>query len=344
MSIHDFRRKDANQWTYYVVDHLPTMANIYRFDTPDEAIACYKGLDPGLRSAIGSSFGGVHELDHIHRCANGLSVLVTSADSIETPLWRDSPEIQNAIDRMISALSVQHERNSTIFGPQSPSVIIELERYADRPMDSYFCHSILFPALPNQYLSAIDEVFVMGHGWLNPKAFHRLLQDSRSGRNGEGQKDLFVERLSVRYLDTQSGYSGTAEISPQQYGLLLKRSQHLLCPEVLAADLDMLFSALDDQYPDYQPMPSEERLLSFREALAKGRVYDIQNTLSRLRDNSKLPAALRSNAGSLQNRLLALTPLEFRRLPLKAQITKAACEQSRRDQIAIPTSEKEAVR
>ena len=344
MSIHDFRCKDETQWTYYVVDHLPTMSNIYRFDTTDEAIACYKCLHPSLRSAIGSSLGGIHELDHIHRCANGLSVLVTAADSMETPLWRDSPEIQSAIDKMISELSVQHERNNTIFGPQSPSVIIELERYADRPLDSYFCQSILFPDVPNQYLSAIDEVFVMGHGWMEPKGFHRLLQDSRPGRNGEGQKDLFVERLSVRYLDTQSGYSGTAEISPQQYGLLLKRSQHLLCPEVLAADLDMLFSALGDQHPDYQPMSSEERLLSLREALAKGRVYDIQNTLSQIKDSSKLPAALRSNASSLQNRLLALTPRELRRLPLKAQIAKASHGHSRRELTAVPAPEKEAVR
>jgi hypothetical protein len=102
-------------WTYYVVDHLPTMANIHRFNTVYEAIQCYRALDPHLRSSIGSSIGGVHELDLIHRCSNDTPVLVTAYAKVETPLWRESKELQQAIDQMIAELGIQYERNNTLF-------------------------------------------------------------------------------------------------------------------------------------------------------------------------------------------------------------------------------------
>ncbi len=323
MSLHDHRTKPDSQWTYYVVDHLPSMANIYRFNTPEEAISCYRALDPNLHSAIGSSINGIHELDHIHRCANDLPVLVTDSDMMDTPLWRDSRESQHAIDQMISALGVQHEKNTRLFGAHAPAVIVPLERNIERPLDSYFRSSILYPDIPGQYQSAIKEVYAMGHGWMAPDAFRQMLLDSRPGQPGKRQKDIFVERLSVRYLDMETGYSGTADISVQQYGLFETRTRDLLSPEKLASDLDTLLSSPGIDLPGYMLKPQSQRIAGLQEHLSNSRLYDIRKSLAKIVSDPAVPSSLRESAGGLQHRLTALTPPEMRRVPLNAAIAAA---------------------
>ena len=312
MSLIDHRTKPRDLWTYYVVDHLPTMANIYRFDTPEEAIACYQNLDPSLRSAIGSSLGGIHEMDHMHRCGNNIPVLVTAADHIRNPLWRESAEIQCAIDQMLATLHVQNQRSYALFGKNSPSVIIDLERYTGPKLDSYFSHSILLPDQPGQYHSSMTEAFVPGHGWLSHDAFFHLLQSSLPGCDGV-PKDIFLDRLNIRYLYTRSGYIGEADISPMQFSLLQARTEHLLSPTVLRTDIGALLS---DYYPGSM---AKDSLLS--DNITAG---DYRKLLRDLLEDPDLPCDMRTAAEELQHRILALLPSDMRQLPLETKITQAS--------------------
>ena len=74
MANYDYRTKPDTEWTFFVVDHLPTMSNFYWYDTAKEAIEKYASLPANQRSAIGSSLGDKHVIDHIHRI-DGKSVL-----------------------------------------------------------------------------------------------------------------------------------------------------------------------------------------------------------------------------------------------------------------------------
>lgn len=320
MSIHDHRTKKQTMWTYYVVDHLPTMANIHYYDTVEEAIQCYRSLDPRLRSAIGSSIGGVHEMDLIHRCANNTSVLVTAADHIETPLWRESSEIQDAIDRMIQELDVQYERNNSLFG-SFPSVLVDLRRHKAQPLDSYFCQSILFPDEPGQYASAITEAFVMGEGWMKRDDFFRLLRNSTSGEPGTAPRDIFLERLNIRYLNLQTSYSGEADISPQQFALLKERTETLLSQEMLDADMDMLLCAYLQN--EQLPKKTSQMQIMGTEQIDSRSLYHYRSIVKHISADAAASDTIREAAQNLQHRFLALTPREFRRSALKSQIDAA---------------------
>ena len=312
MSTYDYRTKPKDLWTYYVIDHLPSMANIYRFDSMEEAIACYRAIDPALRSAIGSSFGGFHEMDHIHRCGNDIPVLVTASDHIKNPLWRDSVEIQNAIDYMIAALGVTCQRSHGLFGNQIPSTIIALERHQQPCLDRYFRHSILLPSVPGQYNSSITEAYVMGHGWLTSDAFFRLLRDSLPGRDGV-PKDVFLERLNVRYLDTHNGYIGEADISPAQFVLLRQRTERLLSPDVIKADIGALLSMYcENDLGDKQPLSDNMTAGDYRRLLR-----DILH-------DPTLSSDMRSSVEALHHRVLALLPQELRTEDLSKRIRIAS--------------------
>ncbi len=322
MSLYDHRTKPETAWTYYVVEHLPKMDHIHRFDTPEEAIRCYRDLDPRLRSAIGSSIGGVHEMDLIHRCANDTSVLVTAADHIETPLWRESTEIQNAIDLMIAELNVQHERNNTMF-PSFPSVLVELQRYQDHSLDSYFCQKILLPDEPGQFASAITEAFVMGEGWMKRDDFFRFLRNSTSGERGSDPKDVFLDRLNIRYINLQTGYSGEADISPQEYALLKERTAHLLSQEMLDADMDMLLSAYLENKPLSENQSQLQSLHAGNGTMDSRTLSNYRNIVKHISADTAASASIHEAARNLQHRLLTQTPREFRKSALKSKIAAA---------------------
>lgn len=310
MSLYDFRTKPASQWTYYVIDDLFTMSNIYRFDTPEEAIQQYQTLDPGLRSAIGSSKDGTHELDHIQRRGNNTPVYVTDADRIKTSLWRESAEVQAAIDQMLSSLDVQHQLSSTLFGQQAYSVIVPLSRGQAKEADSYFHSSILYPDNPRAYRSAINEVFVMGKGWQTQNAVLSALED----RSSHGvAPDLYVERLNIRYLDLHSGYSGQADISPKDYELLRDKTEAFLTPEKLAEDLHALFSELVPDLPGAQRKPQAQSLSLLQTQIQSGYLGDFRKALECIiRDPGTAPDA-RLRAQSLHGRVMALIPGDIRR-------------------------------
>lgn len=206
----DFRSKPDSEWTYYVVDHLPTMNKLYRFDTVEEAIAKFKEFPVTAISAIGSSKYSSIEIDHIHR-RNGRAVLVTDSERVESSIWRDSEEIQAAIDKMISALNVHYELSSDIFGSKYPFVAIPIERHQTKVMDRYFEDKILSSSQGIHPLQAVNEIFVAGEGWVSRKDFFDLLDDCAPQMDGNGAKTLFVEKLNIRYVN-HSNRIGQADV------------------------------------------------------------------------------------------------------------------------------------
>lgn len=215
MSLHDYRTKPSSEWTYYVVDHLPGMDNIYRYDTIDEAIEKFESLPDDMISAIGSSIDGLHELDHVHR-RNGEPVLVTDMYNVDVELWRNSKEINEGISKIISLLGIEYELSKEIFGNMRPSVAIPLCISTGGPTDKYYLDKSLRLNKGDHPATAINEVFVRGEGWINFSDFIDKLENCKPKRIGLGSDTLFVDRLNVNYV-TDKGHIGQADLSPENY-------------------------------------------------------------------------------------------------------------------------------
>lgn len=215
MSAYDFRTKDGSQWSYYVVDNLVTMSNIYRYDTAQEAIDKYKSLPRHLRSAIGSSIGASlgqrHEIDHIHR-VDGKSVLVRDMDNMKFPLWRESQDIADAVALMRRQLRVQYELSS-MFDYQGGNAAIPV---SDPDMhDTYSTNKKLYPKVEDRPLSSINEVHVLSKGWVDIDTFlHERAHRQWSPETGYPVP--FVDMLNIRYKEDR-GYVGQMDVTPAQF-------------------------------------------------------------------------------------------------------------------------------
>ncbi len=319
--LYDERTKPFDQWTYYVVDHLPSMANIYRYDTVEEAIEKYKSLPEDQISAIGSSIFHTHELDLIQR-RGGKSVLVMDYRLVEDDRWRYSTEIQDAIDRMIAELSVDHEMSSLFSGNGYPSFIVELSRYRWHHPDHYFDDKLLLPDDPKDLLTSIQEVYVEGEGWLKRRDFLKLLEDSRPGSNTEGLKPVFADRFNIHYVDMR-GRQGQADISPTHFRAVLNRTEKALSPEALSEEL-YAFSASVDPYEarDQADIQASE-LEKMKRDIASGSLFPYIQQVSLQLSEGLASEEDRQKAVSLLVRLNILSPREFRKPSLARQIGQA---------------------
>lgn len=220
---YDYRTKPENQWTFYVVDHLPTMSNIYRYDTVQEAIDKYKSLPDHMRSAIGSSFYNRREIYHIHRI-DGQAVLIRDMDRMKDPLWRDSEVIYAAVKQMREQLRVEYELATDMFGRQRGSVAVPV---MDGPCENTIHSSkILYPKDPDRTLSAINEVFVEKRGWIDILKFLEN-QENRSWSRETGYPVPFVSSLNVRYMDIK-GHMGQVDVKPADYFALCDAYKRIL--------------------------------------------------------------------------------------------------------------------
>lgn len=217
MPKNDYRTKPDTQWTFYVVDNLVTMANIYYFDTVEEAIEKYKTLPENLRSAIGSSIhskpgGNImdrHEIDHIHKI-DGKSVLIRDMERMTSPIWRESQEIADAVTQMRLQLRVEYER-SGLFGSPYGGVAIPVTDKAHALHEN----KMLSPRIPDKPLSGINEVFVSGRGWVDILTFLDDL-NKRAWSPATGYPVPFIDTMNVRYLDNK-GHTGQVDVSPADF-------------------------------------------------------------------------------------------------------------------------------
>ena len=279
-----------------------------------------------MKSAIGSSIHNKDEIDHIHRC-DGKNVLVTDADRIRDSLWRESPQIQEAIDKMIAYLNVQHQYCHLFQG--YPSVIVDLERYSANGLENYFADKLLRPDGEKQCTdygwtlnSAISEVYAQGKGWMDRKDFLKALDDSRPARPGDGAKNLFVDRLNIHYID-ETGHMGQADISPRNYVLLKEKTAREIAPEKLAADLYQFACDTDPYEAADQKDIKEQELAAIQKDIASGFLYPYIKQLSDGLSEGFASGELEKEALSLMARLTVLTPKEFRKPALSAMISRA---------------------
>lgn len=331
--LYDNRTKPNSQWTYYVVDDLPKMSNIYRYDTVEEAIAKYKSLPDHLLSAIGSSIDGRSEIDHIQR-RDGTSVLVMDSERTSNPIWRDSPEIQESIDKMVAYLNV-YRQLSNMFGFNYPSVAVELERYSSKDLENYFGNKILRPEKPGVLLSAVKEVCVEGEGWLKLNDFLSKLDQARPGRPGDPVKTLFVDQLNIDYID-ETGRCGQADISPRNFVLLQKKTEFELSPEKLTEELYQLAENLGPyEARDYKDTKDAE-MEHMRQEIAAGRINPYVKFLSASLSEGFASEEDHKKALSLMARLTVLTPSEFRKPALLTMIQQAEHKAANQQRISSP--------
>lgn len=249
--VYDARTKPETQWTYYVVDELPRMANLYRFDTPEEAIAKYRELPETNHSAIGASIGGKSEYDLIHRGDGDRAILIMDHLYSKNPVWRESKEFQNALDLIIAELRVEHQYDHTVFGRNYSSAAIELERYRDDHLDPYFKDKVLQLSEPSpdkdpNRLSGINEVFVFGKGWMNTEDFLRLLDNSRPQFIGDARKTVYVDSMNVQYK-AADGRTGQADIHPREFKLLREKTERELAAGEKKLPLDSVIGRAEQK-------------------------------------------------------------------------------------------------
>lgn len=316
--LHDYRTKPIDQWTYYVVDDLPTMANLYRYDTVEEAIAKYQSLPASSVSAIGSSIHDAREIDHIHRC-DGKSVLVTDCDHMQP--WVGNTEIQASIDKMIAYLNVQHQF-SNIFRPRFPSVIVDLERYRGNEMDHYFDDKLLRPEDPKFHISCVKEVYTEGKGWIPRDAFLKMLDNSKPGRPGEPAKNIFVDMLNIDYIN-HTGQCGQADISPRNFALLMEKTLREISPDKLAEDLYQFAADLDFYDAQDQADTKGEEIQSIKRDIEAGHIAPYVKYLSAALKVGVPSEDDHKRALALLSRLTVLTPKEFRKPALISMIQNA---------------------
>ena len=254
MAQFDFRTKPSTEWTYYVVDHLPTMSNLYRYDTIEEAMGKYMSISPEKRSAIGSSIDTYHELDLLHKI-DGHSVLITDMYRMKTPLWRESEEIRSSLDKMIYQLGVGHMLTSDIFEQQgSVAIPLSLEGH----VNTYFADKQLYLREGEKPFHAINEVFTAKTGWIDTNCFIAQLGNSSFSAE-KGRETPFIERLNIRYID-KNGHVGQADISPADY-LVLKKDfeRELLRKMSLSQQISCAAGKIPSSGKHQSMLPDRER-------------------------------------------------------------------------------------
>lgn len=221
---YDFRKGSNDALSFYVYNNLRAVqdkmkSSIYRYNTLQEAMDKFNELPKTYTTAIGGSIYGTQEIDFIHRI-QGEPVLVT--DFKQLNFWKDDPAVQKAIDESIAYLNVKYEGNHDLL--DGHSILVELERYQDpKHMDPYYDDKQLYPFVSQHLISAIDEAFVEGHGWLPIRDILKMA-DNYGYNNPECPK---IGRVNVNYI-TKDGRRGQADMSTHDFGVLKAKTERYL--------------------------------------------------------------------------------------------------------------------
>lgn len=230
--------------TFYVVENLRHEQDktgsfkIKKFDKLEDAVKFFNVLPENYTSALGGSFsdGKFGAIDFIHRI-NGEAVLVNDFKFIET--W-DNSLVHRAVEMIKSRLGAQYESDARMF--TNHSVLVPLQN--EKPiLNSYFMDKYLrpregaeqavidrygslelysadHPAHTEHFNTAVNEVFVVGQGWLSGEDFFNKLNAINSYENPERLK---VTKININYVD-MNGRTGQADINPHEFALLRKQT------------------------------------------------------------------------------------------------------------------------
>lgn len=329
----DNRKKSEAEQSFYVVDDLRYKQNegkvrrnsfdIYRFDTLQEAIDKFKEIPEFMTPALGMHLSERSELDLVHR-REGENVLVT--DFFNFPKWRTNENVLSAVKDLCEEFNIEWQMNSRLvtYG----TILIPLERNIVRVPDKVFDDKNLaskptpFSNHPNP-LSAINEAYVEGRGWL-PFADVSRAAESFGYNNPQLLK---ITQFNINYKDNR-GYLGQSDISPFDLQILEERHAIRFGPEStrntalrkLAEELDE-FGEDFDHYDYHDGIEnSEEHIDSLVAALSEGKVHEI---VAFLRDIGEDNEEFSARALNLASRVQGVVSHE-RKQSLDAKINEAA--------------------
>ena len=208
---------DDERLGFYVFDNLrhsqdQAGGNVHRFDSLDDAVACYEKMPKEWTTALGGSRSDLSELDLVQR-RQGVSTLVT--DFSNFPEWKSDPQVQQAIGMLVDRLGIGVMVDRTIL---KSSVLIPLEEQ-NPENDRYLADKKLRLRAPSSPASAINEAFVQGEGWVSLQKLSELSRDF----GYFNPVCPLVTQLNVAY-EAEDGRIGQMDVTPREYSHLTERT------------------------------------------------------------------------------------------------------------------------
>lgn len=211
--------------TFYVFDNLrfgapgmPSSGNIYRYPTLDEAIHHYQHLPEKWTSAIGCSIGGIYEIDLVHK-VNEEHVRVN--DFYHLDKFKDREDVHAAMTKLETDLPIKYQYLSGLFPSSSVLCPLEPANYRYHEVDTM----MLAPSKgAKSVLSAINELYVDGRGWMSRDDFYETY----------GHSNYFldptrpvVERINVNYREKGKPYLNQRDVSPVCFAQMFEAAKAL---------------------------------------------------------------------------------------------------------------------
>lgn len=215
MTTHDYRADSdmTMSLSFYVFDNLRSQqdregGHVYRYDTPPEASALYQFIrteHPNWMVALGASINGTSEIDLVQRI-NGADCLINDYKQLDT--WKDNPDVLRAIQETATRLKIDWQMDRSIL--DSPILIPYAS--SEQPLNPYMEDRSLRPSNPNKPVTAIQEAFVEGEGWLSPNELRRASKTYEQ----EHHRCPKVSKVNVAYK-TAHGRGGYVDITPSDF-------------------------------------------------------------------------------------------------------------------------------
>lgn len=168
-------------------------------------------------------------LDLVHCRPAGLdgdSQNLLVADYIRIPEWKN--------DSLIAVNAVNILKEKLCIGLMfSDSRIIPLPE--NERTDPYFNDKYLMTRRHGDYMSAVNQIYVVGHGWLGPREFHAAFDDA----GFRSPYFPYITAYNVNYYIPGSRQTGQADITPHNYDLLVEKTkQYDLAKQKLGIERD----------------------------------------------------------------------------------------------------------
>lgn len=221
-------------YSFYVVDNLRFMQDDQPFIitsgmTMDAAIEWYKALPDTQTKALGATIDEIKSLDLVHcRPAgpNEDSQNLLVADYLRIPEWKNNSLIAvNTVNILKEQLCI-----SLMFSDSRIIPLPENER-----ADPYFDDKYLMTRRHGDYMSAVNQIYVVGHGWLGPREFHAAFDNA-------GFRSPYYPNITaynVNYYIPGHSQTGQADITPHNFDLLVEKTkQYDLAKQKLGTERD----------------------------------------------------------------------------------------------------------
>lgn len=190
-------------------------SEVKRFDTLQEAVREYNSLPKNYTTALGAYLSETNCIDFVHR-RNGESVLVTDYRNMND--WVNNGLVRQAIDELIGQLGIEYESDLKSLGTDCP-ILVPVSKQDE--INSYFKDKYLYPKSSNHLLTAVNEVFEEGEGWINFEDFFHKIKNISPSKETYRPK---ITKYNISYIDL-NGRVGQADISPSDFMFLKKQTE-----------------------------------------------------------------------------------------------------------------------